>query len=44
MSLIPGRERTPGGGNGILAWEIPWTEEPGEPLSMELQSGTGLSD
>ena len=22
----------------ILAWEIPWTEEPGELLSMGLQS------
>ena len=21
----------------ILAWEIPWTEEPGGPQSMELQ-------
>ena len=32
-SLIPGSGRSPGGGNGyplnILAWEIPWTEEPG---------------
>ena len=31
--LIPGSGRTPGGGNAtcssILAWEIPWTEEPG---------------
>ena len=31
--LIPGSERSPGGGNGthssILAWKIPWTEEPG---------------
>ena len=31
--LIPGSGRSPGGGNGnhssILAWEIPWTEEPG---------------
>ena len=31
--LIPGLERSPGGGHGkpssILAWEIPWTEEPG---------------
>ena len=30
---IPGSERSPGGGNGnplhILAWRIPWTEEPG---------------
>ena len=28
MSLIPGSRRFPGEGNGILAWEIPWTEEP----------------
>ena len=30
--LIPGFGRSPGGGNrnplSILAWEIPWTEEP----------------
>ena len=31
---IPGSERSPGGGNGnplqyILAWKIPWTQEPG---------------
>ena len=30
---IPGSGSSPGGGNGnhssILAWEIPWTEEPG---------------
>ena len=31
--LIPGLGRSPGEGNGnhssILAWRIPWTEEPG---------------
>ena len=31
---IPGTGRSPGGGNGnhssILAWKIPWTEEPSE--------------
>ena len=28
--LIPGLGRSPGEENGsILAWEIPWTEEPG---------------
>ena len=31
--LIPGSVRSPGGGHGnllhILAWKIPWTEEPG---------------
>ena len=30
---VPGSERSPGEGNGnplqYLAWEIPWTEEPG---------------
>ena len=36
MDSIPGSGRTPGGengnpllGSGILAWRIPWTEEPG---------------
>ena len=30
LGLIPGLERSPGEGNGssILAWRIPWTEEP----------------
>ena len=28
----------------ILAWEIPWTEEPGRLQSMESQSQTQLSD
>ena len=29
----------------ILAWEIPWTEKPGEPQSMGLQkSWTRLRD
>ena len=27
----------------ILAWEIPWTEEPGGPQFMEFQSQTRLS-
>ena len=35
---IPGLGRSPGEGNGnpssILAWEIPWTEEPDRQLSM----------
>ena len=30
--------------SGILAWEIPWTEEPGGPQSVELQSQTRLSE
>ena len=33
MGMIPGSGRSPGGGHGnhssILAWRIPWTEEPG---------------
>ena len=33
MGSIPGLGRSPGGGNNnhssILAWEIPWIEEPG---------------
>ena len=37
---IPGSGRSPGEGNGnhssILAWKIPWTEEPGQ-LSMGSQ-------
>ena len=54
---IPGSGRSPGEGNAthssILAWEIPWTEEPGvqtnrliDPLqSMGLQkSQTQLSN
>ena len=42
--LIPGLERFPGEGNGnplqyssILAWRIPWTEEPGRLQSIGLQ-------
>ena len=38
---IPGPGRSPGGGHGhasILAWRIPWTEEPGGLQSMELQT------
>ena len=40
---IPGWGRTPGEGNGntlhtsILAWKIPWAEEPGGLQSMQLQ-------
>ena len=30
--------------SSILAWRIPWTEEPGGLQSMELQSQTRLSD
>ena len=28
----------------VLAWRIPWTEEPGGLQSIELQSQTGLSN
>ena len=37
LSLIPGSGRPPGGGNGILAWEIPRTEKPGRLQSMGSQ-------
>ena len=48
-SSTPGAGRSPGGGNGnhsrSLAWEIPWTEEPGGLWFMETQeSWTGLGD
>ena len=37
--LIPGSGRSPGRGNAthssILAWEIPWTEEPGRLQSKD---------
>ena len=39
MGSIPGLGRFPGGGNGnssILAWGIPWTEEPGGIRSIGL--------
>ena len=38
--LIPGLGRSPGvekGNPSILAWKIPWTEEPGGLQSMGLQ-------
>ena len=34
MGSIPGLGRSPG---AILAWQIPWTEEPGGLQSMGLQ-------
>ena len=41
MSLIPGLGRSPEEENAthssILAWEIPWTEEPGRLQPMGLQ-------
>ena len=44
--LIPGSGRSPEEGNGnpssVLAWKLPWTEEPGR--FMRSQSWTRLSD
>ena len=37
LGSIPGSGRSPGEGNGILAWRIPWTEEPSKLPSMGLQ-------
>ena len=44
LGSIPGLGRAPGEGNGyplqysnILAWRIPWTEEPGRLQSTGLQ-------
>ena len=42
VGSFPGWERSPGEGNGnslqgILAWKIPWTEEPGGLQSKGLQ-------
>jgi len=41
MDSIPGSGRSPGGGHGnplqyVLAWRMPWTEEPGGLQSMGL--------
>ena len=49
MNSIPEMGRSPGEGMAIhfssIAWEIPWTEEPGGLQSMGLQkSQTWLSD
>ena len=49
VSLTPGSGRAPGEEHGnsssILAWEIPWTEEPDGLQSLGSQkSWTGLSD
>ena len=37
-------EKEMGTPSSILAWEIPWTEEPAGLQFMELQSQTGLRD
>ena len=45
VGSVPGLGRSPGGGHGnsiILAWRIPWTEEPGGLQSVGSQSGTQL--
>ena len=49
LGLIPGWGRSPGGGNAthssVLAWRIPWTEEPGELQCMGSQRvGNSWSD
>ena len=47
-SSIPGSGRSPGEGNSnplsILAWKIPWLEEPDMLQSIGLQSRTRLND
>ena len=40
VGLIPGSGRSSGEGNSILAWKIPWTEEPGRLESIRSQSQT----
>ena len=37
VGSIPGLGWSSGGGNGILAWEVPWTEEPGRLQSTVSQ-------
>ena len=37
VHLTPGSGKSPGEGNGILLWRIPWTEEPGRPWSIGSQ-------
>ena len=49
VGSIPGSGRSPGEGmathSSVLAWEIPWTEEPGRQQSTGLQkSQTQLSN
>ena len=49
VGSIPRSGRSPGGGNGnplsILAWKIPWMEEPGRLQSMGVtKSWTRFSD
>ena len=48
LNSLPGLGRSPGTGHGnassILAWRIPWTEEPDGLQSVGSQSPTQLSD
>ena len=46
MCLIPGWERSPGLGthSSILAWKIPWTEEPGELQSMGVTKELDMTE
>ena len=37
MSSVPGLGRSPGEGSSILAWKIPWTEEPDRLQYIGLQ-------
>ena len=41
LGSIPGSGRSPGEGNSnllsILAWKIPWTDEPGRPQTIGSQ-------
>ena len=45
MGSIPGPGKSPRGGHGnpLLAWEIPWTEEPGRLLHRVAKSQMQLS-
>ena len=48
VGSVPGLERSPGGGSGnhptVLAWKIPWTEEPGRVFREVTKSQTQLND
>ena len=43
MNSIPSLGKSPGIVNGILAWRIPWTEEPGGLQSMGSQRAGHLN-
>ena len=44
MNSILGLGKSSGEGNGILAWRIPWTEEPGELHFGVAKNKTQLSN